>query len=128
MARLTLDLLRKVCGKRRARMQSAACRPSPPLVSPGLPLALPPSLLQRCEHQAGAPLAALEEAPLAHAGLEDFEAALAAHARRVCQVHLQGNVVGRLDRGALGKLKVRREKRKERVTGRRAGARRGVLR
>ena len=61
---------------------------------------------QRCEHQAGSPLAALAEAPLSHCGLEDFAAGLAAHCRRVRQVHLQGNVVGRLDREAMGKLKV----------------------
>lgn len=61
---------------------------------------------QRTEHHAGSPLATLEEAPLAHAGLEDFAAALAVHCRRVRLVHVAGNVVGRLDRAAMGKLKV----------------------
>lgn len=81
---------------RLARSPSSPLTPRPPL-----------SFLQRAEHHGGAPLATLEEAPLAHLGLEDFGAALAAHARRVREIHLQGNVVARLDRVAMGKLKVR---------------------
>ena len=77
---------------------------------------------QRCEHQAGSPLRTLAEAPLSHCGLEDFAAALATHCRRVKQVYLAGNVVGRLERAAMGKLKVRRRKRgAETERGRRAG-------
>ena len=80
--------------------------PTNPITAPP-PTPPPPSFLQRCEHQAGSPLHTLAEAPLSRAGLEDFAASLAAHCRRVRQVHLQGNVVGRLEREALGKLKVK---------------------
>lgn len=109
MARLTLDLLRKA-GRRDSEESQPMARSTRPRATP-LTHSLPPlpphtHTPQRCEHQAGSPLAALAEAPLSHCGLEDFAAGLAAHCRRVRQVHLQGNVVGRLDREAMGKLKV----------------------